>query len=168
MNSRERKKAFEAIENEMSVQSRKGDLSRARSISAGIYPGGVTEVIMRGDGSYMWIILQPVEVIEFIHQLAANVGCHIHVQPRKDFASWRNWKYTEEELNHYRNGGGGRIGSGHAPHVNDMEPHMLVGANLPPPEQQPGLNFAGKPNDEAVAVERPDDGRSADGAAGAS
>jgi hypothetical protein len=49
-----------------------------------------------------------------------------------------------------------------------MEPHMLVGANLPPPEQQPGLNFAGKPNDEAVAVERPDDGRSADGAAGAS
>ena len=168
MNKRERKKAFEELENDMSVQNRQGDLRRARSITAGIYPGGVTEVMMRGNNDYMWMILQPVEVVEFIHQLAANIGCHIHIQPRKDFASWRNWNYTTEELEHYRHGGGGLLASGYAPHVNDMAPHNQVGANLPPPEQQPGLNFTGNPNGEAVAVEKSSDDGAADGAANAS
>lgn len=141
MNKRERKKVFEDMDYEMSVQSRQGDFSRARSITAGTCTGGVTEIVMRGNNSFMWMILQPVEVIELIHQLAANVGCHIHMQPRNDFASWRNWNYTKEELEHYRNGGGALLAHGHAPHVNDMAPHAEVGAKLPLPQDQPGLNI---------------------------
>lgn len=141
MNKRQRKKVFEDMEHEMSVQNRQGDFSRARSVTVGTCSGGVTEIMMRGNNSFMWMVLQPVEVIELIHQLAANVGCHIHMQPRNDFASWRNWNYTKEELEHYRAGGGGLLGSGHAPHVNDLAPHVDVGAKLPPPQQQPGLNI---------------------------
>ena len=131
---------------------------------------------MRGNNSFMWMILQPVEVIELIHQLAANVGCHLHLQPRNDFSSWRNWNYTKEELEHYRMGGGGLIapppspsilqGSGHAPHVNDMAPHADVGAKLPHPEKQPGMSAInipeGEQNGEAVAVNGPEERRAAE------
>jgi len=115
--------------------------SRARSVTVGTAFGGITELTLRSESSnFLFCLMQPVEVIELIHQLAANVGCHIHLQPRRDFASWRDWKYTEEELAHYR-GPQMLPGVGHAPHVNDMAPHSQVGANLPPPEQQPGMKI---------------------------
>lgn len=143
-------------------------LLRARSVTVGTAFGGVTELIMRrGDNSFTFAIMQPVEVVELIHQLAANIGCHIQVAPRKDFASWRDWKLTEEELAHYR-GVQYMPGVGWPPYSNDMAPHNQVGANLPPPEQQPGLNFTEKPNGEAVAVEKSQDDGTADGATASS
>jgi hypothetical protein len=129
--------------------------TRARSVTVGTAFGGTTELTMRrGDGSFTFAIMQPVEVIELIHQLAANVGCHLHLTPRRDFAAWRDWKYTEAELAHYR-GVQHLPGVGHPPHANDMAPHMLVGANLPHPEQQPGMPMMENSGDEAVAVEAP-------------
>ena len=129
------------LQKEEMLNQLKENQTRARSITVGTAFGGATEITMRGNGgNFLHCIMQPVEVIELIHQLAANVGCHIHLQPRKDFASWRDWKYTEEELTHYR-GVQPFPGVGHAPHVNDMAPHMQVGANLPPPEQQPGMKI---------------------------
>ena len=115
---------------------------RARSIAIGTAFGGTTEITMRSqNGDFTFCIMQPVEVIELIHQLAANVGCHLSLQPRRDFSSWRDWKYTEAELAHYRGEQLGASGVGWPPHVNDMAPHNQVGANLPPPEQQPGLKI---------------------------
>jgi hypothetical protein len=113
--------------------------NRARSVTVGTAFGGTTELIMRrGDGTFTFAILQPVETIELIHQLAANVGCHLQLVPRKDFSSWRDWKYTEEELAHYR-GVQNLPGVGHPPHANDMAEHQHIGQNLPSPEQQAGL-----------------------------
>jgi hypothetical protein len=162
------KKEIQKIDEQIIADSRKGDVSRARSFTVGTAFGGITEVGMRtNDGTYVWTPMQPVETIEFIHQLAANVGCHIQLVPRKDFSSWRDWKYTEAELAHYR-GVQPLPGVGWPPHPNDMAPHNQVGANLPPPEQQPGLNFTGNSNGEAVAVEKSSDDGAADGAAEAS
>jgi hypothetical protein len=128
--------------------------TRARSVTVGTAFGGTTELTMRrGDGSFTFAIMQPVEVIELIHQLAANVGCHLHLTPRRDFAAWRDWKYTEAELAHYR-GVQHLPGVGHPPHANDMAPHMLVGANLPHPEQ-PGMPMMENSGDKTVAVEAP-------------
>jgi hypothetical protein len=142
--------------------------NRARSVTVGTAFGGITELTMRrSDGVFTFAIMQPVEVIELIHQLAANVGCHLQLVPRKDFSSWRDWKYTEAELAHYR-GEQFLPGVGWPPHPNDMAPHSQVGANLPPPEQQPGLNFTETSNGEAVAVEKSSDDGTADGAADAS
>ena len=141
MNKIEKRKRLEEIKTAAEVKAIQEGLTRARSITVGTAFGGVTELSMRGQGGdYLYCIMQPVEVIELIHQLSANVGCHISLQPRKDFSSWRDWKYTEEELLHYRGNNTG-FGIGHAPHVSDMAPHMQVGANLPPPDQQPGLKI---------------------------
>jgi hypothetical protein len=141
MNKAEIKKRVAEIHAEHELRSLKSNMDRARSLTVGTAFGGVTEITMRGEcGNYLYSIMQPVEVIELIHQLAANVGCHINLQPRRDFSSWRDWKYTDEELARYR-GEQFLPGVGHAPHVNDMAPHMQVGANLPPPEQQPGLKI---------------------------
>jgi hypothetical protein len=86
------------IEEEMMVESRKGDLKRARSVTVGTAGGGATELMLRGnDGSILWSIMQPVEVIELIHQLSANVGCHIALKPRDDFSSWRRWQASGDD-----------------------------------------------------------------------
>lgn len=160
MNKRERKKAIEDFSRQQDVYNITEAANRARSVTVGTAFGGTTELTMRrGDGSFTFAILQPVEAIELIHQLAANVGCHLQLVPRKDFASWRDWRVSEEERLHL---------NGHPPFPNDMAPHNQVGANLPPPEQQPGLNFTGNSNGEAVAVEEYSDDGTADGAADAS
>jgi len=78
------------------------DKSRAQSVSIGSCGGGALEIVMRGvDGNYLFNVYQPVEAIELINQLSAAVGCHIHIQPRNDFASWREWnEVSEEQRNH--------------------------------------------------------------------
>lgn len=157
MNKRELRKREEI---EMVSEAR----NRARSFTVGTCFGGTVEVSMRRvDGTHTFVILQPVEVTEIIHQLAAGIGCHIHIQPRRDFASWRDWKYTEEELAHYR-GVQPLPGVGHPPHSNDMAPHQNKGQVLPPPEQQPGLQpslMAKDKQNETVAIEKPKNRRSA-------
>jgi hypothetical protein len=161
MNKKQLQKRIEEINHDMSAESRMGDLRRARSVTVGTAFGGTTELMLRGnDGNVIWAIMQPVEVVELIHQLAANVGCHIHLQPRNDFASWRNWKNTDAELEHYRHGGAALLspGVGHPPHVNDMAPHQRIGQNLPAPEQQPGLQPAlmarSNENEQTLATQK--------------
>jgi hypothetical protein len=143
------------IEAQMQLEARLGDLNRARSVTVGTAFGGITEISMRANNRYLWCILQPVEVIEFIHQLAASVGCHIHIQPRKDFSSWRDWKYTEEELAHYRGEQPGewRRAEGFAPFPKGWHENQQTAAALPVPERQPGLNIERKQN-EPVATKK--------------
>lgn len=131
--------------------------NRARSVTVGTCFGGTVELAMRrADGSSTFAILQPVEAIELIHQLAANVGCHLQLAPRRDFASWRDWKYTEAELAHYR-GVQQLPGVGHPPHANDMAPHMQLGADMPLPDLQPGMpnTLEGNEDGEPLAIEAP-------------
>lgn len=145
MNNNEKKTSQPPMEESLTPEQRrqfeqllKESQSRARSVSVGTCFGGTVEISMRRpDASITFALLQPVEVIELINQLSASVGCHIHIYPRKDFASWREWKDVPEELT-YNRGFQNFIGSGQAPHPNDMAPHNQVGANLPPPEKQPG------------------------------
>ena len=162
-------KAMREFQERMILESRNGDYNRARSFTVGTAFGGTTEIGMRAnDGTYVWAIMQPVEVIEFIHQLAANVGCHLQLVPRRDFAAWRDWKYTEEELAHYR-GVQHLPGVGWAPHANDMAPHMQIGANMPLPDAQPGMptkQIEEAENGETVAIEAPKQRRKSKRAAG--
>jgi hypothetical protein len=130
--------------------------SRGRSISIGTAFGGVLEVSMRrGDGSHTWIVLQPVEVVELINQMAAGIGCHLHLQPRKDFASWRSWNHTEEELEHFR-GQQRSVGEGHPPHAKAIVDGGY-GSSLPAPEEQAGMPtpILEKKHDEVMAIKAP-------------
>ena len=90
--------------------------TRAQSLTVGTAGGGSVEITMRSSsGRFLWNTYQPVEIIEFINQLAAGIGCHIQIVPRQDFASWRDWRITPEELEHAR-GIQPFQGVGHSPH----------------------------------------------------
>jgi hypothetical protein len=69
---------------------------RARSFTVGTAFGGIIEVSMRGDYNHMWCILQPVEAVEFIEQLAAAAGLQVALRPKQDFSSWRGWNVDTE------------------------------------------------------------------------
>ena len=122
-------------------------LTRCRAITVGTAGGGILEIGMKSnEGYYCWNHMQPVEVIEFIHQLAGQVGCHIAIQPRKDFSSWREWNITEEEQKHFAPW----------PPQPDMRGLMSeTGHNLPPAKEQPGLNQKTMSGEEdAVAINK--------------
>lgn len=149
------RKQMQQQEEELILKSRASELCRARSVTVGTGNGGVTEIMMRSANGYMWQILQPVEIIEFIHTLAGAVGCNVEVKPRKDFASWRNWKYSESELEFYREGGGAltnrKIASGWPPYANDIFPHASRALKMPPVEKQPGM-----PSEPQLGTSTPD------------
>lgn len=138
-------KKIKTIEARMSETSREGDLYRGRSVCVGNAGGGVSELSIRtSDGHSIWYVMQPVEVTELIHQLAASIGCHIHLQPRKDFGSWRQWN--------------------EAPNENPSWPPMAVphtqqNLKLPEPEMQPGLQpnamNRSTDNDPVMATKKP-------------
>lgn len=120
MDKKELQEKYDLLLARQEVENFESNLNRARSIVAGTAFGGTTEIIMRSDGGrHLWCVMQPVEVVEFIRQLAANVGCDVDLKPRRDFASWRDWRVTEEEKQHL---------NGHAPFVNDMAPYNQLGA----------------------------------------
>jgi hypothetical protein len=124
----------ELHEAEQCFRTLKSNAQRARSVTTGTALGGVVEIAMRGDGGdALWCLLQPVEAIELINQLAAGIGCHIAIKPREDFSSWRGWNMSDAErltLN------------GHAPFSNPVPAADTVGAKLPPPEKQPGMKLS--------------------------
>lgn len=70
--------------------------NRARSFTVGTAFGGIIEVSMRGDFHNLWCLLQPVEAVEFIEQLAAAAGLQVALRPKQDFASWRGWNVDTE------------------------------------------------------------------------
>lgn len=117
----DRIKKLRELEAKMDLENRESNYNRARSIMVGTAFGGTAEIMMRGDGGrHLWCLMQPVEVVEFIHQLAANVGCNAQLIPRKDFASWRDWRVSEAEKKHL---------NGQVPFVNDMAVFQKLGAS---------------------------------------
>ena len=120
MKKQETLKKIQEIQNKQDVENFASNFNRSRSITVGTAFGGTTEISMRGNGDrFLYSIMQPVEVLELIHQLAANIGCHIAVKPRNDFGSWREWRVPDSEKEHLQ---------GHPPFVNDMAVFQRLGA----------------------------------------
>jgi hypothetical protein len=148
------RKAIDAHNAQTTLESLEGENNRARSVTVGNAFGGVTEVGMRSrTGTYVWCILMPTEVTELIHQLAANIGCHINIQPRNDFGSWRQWKEEGSPL---------LASSGWAPWPNHP-PHAKIDH-----DNQPGLDMPVRSKENVVATEKTVNRRSAKRAAKAS
>jgi hypothetical protein len=152
MKKAEFQKRVKDFEAEFDLRNRENELNRARSITVGTALGGSTEIMMRGNSGFMWLILQPVEVVELINQMAAGIGCHIAIKPRKDFASWRGW-----ELDAPWN----VSGNGWPPFADEITPHAHRAAKPPSLEEQPGLlkpELRSKEN--VMAIEKPKNRRS--------
>jgi hypothetical protein len=85
------RKKINALYEESELANLESNKNRARSFTVGTAFGGIIEVSMRGDFSSLWCLLQPVEAVEFIEQLAAAAGLQVALRPKQDFASWRGW-----------------------------------------------------------------------------
>jgi len=97
------KRALLKAERQLQMEAQNDN--RAQSLTVGSCGGGAAEIAMRGVfGQHLWNVYQPVEVIELINQMAAAIGCRIHIQPREDFASWRTWREPTEEDKKHLNG----------------------------------------------------------------
>lgn len=120
MNKKLRQKSLDQSTYQQEIASHQAELNRARSVTVGTAFGGMTELSMRAiDGKTIWCIMQPVEVVELVHQLSANIGCHIAIKPRDDFSSWREWRVSDAEKKHL---------NGHAPHPNDISVFQRLGS----------------------------------------
>lgn len=120
MKKQEAKKKLSEIQYRNEIEAHESNFNRSRSITVGTSFGGTTEISMRGNGEkFLYCLMQPVEVVELIHQLSANIGCHIAIKPRDDFSSWREWRISNAEKQHL---------NGHPPFVNDMAIFQRLGA----------------------------------------
>jgi hypothetical protein len=153
MKKADAKKVLASVSAQQDADGFTSGLNRARSVTVGTAFGGTTELMMRkNDGTVVWAILQPVEAIELIHQLAANVGCHIHIQPRDDFASWRDWRHTDAALDYYR-GEQSFPGVGHPPHNKLLSPNP-VSKIKKDAKIQPALVARSNENEQTLATQK--------------
>ena len=136
MNEKELQKELDRRHKLRQLEALEANETRAQSLTVGTAGGGTVEITMRSSsGRFLWNTYQPVEVVEIINQLAAGIGCHIHILPRQDFASWRNWKVTPEELAHAR-GIQPFQGVGHSPHPKMLgREEYTAGMKVEVPEQ---------------------------------
>ena len=80
-----------ALDIERQLKEREAEAYRSRTIHAGAHNEGI-EISMRlNNGAIAYHIMSPAEAVEFIHSIASRAGCHIAIQPREDFSSYRNW-----------------------------------------------------------------------------
>jgi len=91
------RKRINKIYEENELANLESSRTRARSFTIGTAFGGIVEVAMRGDYSNLYCLLQPVEAVEFIEQLAAAAGLQVALRPRQDFASWRGWNTDADD-----------------------------------------------------------------------
>ena len=140
MNAKELKKELDLRNKLRQLETLEANKTRAQSLTVGTAGGGTVEITMRSaSGSFLWNTYQPVEVVELINQLSAGIGCHINILPRQDFASWRDWKVSKEEIEHAK-GLSYSPATGYPPFGKYCPDDFIeTGANLPAPDKQPGL-----------------------------
>ena len=146
MNEKELQKELDRRQKLSQIEALEANKTLAQSLTIGTAGGGTVEITMRNSsGRFLWNTYQPVEVVELINQLSAGIGCHIHIVPRQDFASWRDWKVSPEELAHaagtppFHNVLSGTQALGWAPHPKiEEEARKEVGGNMPHPDEQVG------------------------------
>jgi hypothetical protein len=155
MNDKELKKELDRRNKLRQLEVLEANDTRAQSITVGTAGGGTTEITMRSaSGRFLWNTYQPVEIIELIHQLSANVGCHLQLVPRQDFGAWRDWKVTPEELAHAR-GVQHMPGVGFSPFPKyDEQEYLNNGANMPHPDEQAGRQKVEHKEQENVATKK--------------
>jgi hypothetical protein len=149
MNDKELQKELERRNKLRQLEALDANANRAQSLTVGTAGGGAVEIMMRTHaGKFMWNTYQPVEVVEFINQLAAGIGCHIQIVPREDFASYRGWKSA---IGH--SSGAGLSAKFITPQI-DREIMLKSGRELPHPDEQEGKKKIAVKEKENVATKK--------------
>jgi len=75
---------------------------RARSVLVGTGYGGMIEISLRNEFYNMYMLLQPVEAVEFMEQIAAGCGIELAMRPKQNFTAWRTWDYEHCDNPHMK------------------------------------------------------------------
>lgn len=105
--------------------------NRARSITIGTAFGGAIEVNMRGDYHSLWCILNPVEALEIVEQIAAAAGVQVAMKPKDDFSAWRGWDVNNVDYIHWKGSAPWQISPENRKSDNELEAAKEV-KQLPP------------------------------------
>lgn len=135
--SQKSSKIQEEIDNfysECELASLKANKNRARSFTVGTAFGGIVEVSMRGDYHNLWCLLQPVEAVEFIEQLAAATGLQVALRPKQDFATWRGWN-IETDKKYWMGSARWQLGEDESNSQNKTLPEVRTNNQLSPAEE---------------------------------
>ena len=84
------------------LHSIRASRSRGTSIHIGTCTGGLIEFSIRCHDQYLWYLMQPVEAIEFMEQIAAACGVEILKRPKEDFTAWRSWDPDQPERSDWK------------------------------------------------------------------
>jgi len=84
------------LEEENQYQGMLQNRTRARTVAVGGCGNGMIEVSMRGDFASLWVLLQPVEAVELLEQIAAACGVEVATRPKQNFSAWRKWENDDE------------------------------------------------------------------------
>tara|TARA_R110000765_G_scaffold62909_1_gene122274 strand:+ start:129 stop:599 length:471 start_codon:yes stop_codon:yes gene_type:complete len=136
-------------------QSFEQEKFRAQSIMVGRVGAGTTEVSLRGlDGDYLFILLHPTEVIELLHQLAANTGCTLDIRPRQDFASFREWPNSNQDEE--------KLSTSFPPHPKLVSDYNTIGSGDPTAGSSHTVRKKNESSKETMAVSKPKNTRRAE------
>ncbi len=76
MKKEEYESAIQDLIWQQELENNSSNLHRGRAITCGTAFNDVSEITIRGDGDKrLWVLMYPKEIENFIHQLAANIGC---------------------------------------------------------------------------------------------
>lgn len=85
------------LEEENQYQGMLMTRERARSVTVGNCGNGMIEIGMRSDFGSLWTLLQPVEAVELLEQIAAACGVEVATRPKQNFSAWRQWENNDEK-----------------------------------------------------------------------
>lgn len=102
--SSELREKIHALHEENEYKGIADNRCRTRSLTVGTAFGGTVEIIMRNEFNYMYALLQPVEAVEIMEQIAAGCGIELAMRPKQNFTSWRGWSIDDENANDYVKG----------------------------------------------------------------
>lgn len=102
--SSELREKIHALHEENEYKATLDNRGRCRSITVGTAFGGTIEITLRNEFSTMYALLQPVEAVEFMEQIAAGCGIELAMRPKQNFTSWRGWAFDDESSNSYMKG----------------------------------------------------------------
>jgi hypothetical protein len=102
--SSEMREKIHSIHEENEFKSIMDNRNRSRSITVGTAFGGTIEIVMRNEFHVLYTLLQPVEAVEIMEQIAAGCGIEIAMRPKQNFTSWRGWSIDDNNPDCYMKG----------------------------------------------------------------
>jgi len=99
MNEQEFQIKMQELDHQMSLEHRKSDFNRARSISVGTTFNNMTDLSIRSnDGICYWVPMHAHEVVRLIDQLALSINCQVEFKEKLISTPWNQKEVVKSNI----------------------------------------------------------------------